>query len=438
MSISAASHHAVGSGPAGLRARIDAVAPARLFALLYALALAVTLAFGFAWRFRHGPDGLEYDEREYWDLSTRLLGGHLDLLPRRTAAFPLILAALRLATPGFTGVQVGVAALFAFAAPILFLLARRLSGGNAAGLAAGAAFALWPPTTFYGATLYSEPVALPLFLLALWLRPVGGRGPAPRAAFGAGLVLALATQVRTMYLLFLPFLVLALLVEARWRPVALARCGWALAGFAVVTAPWSAYMTARFGHPILVTANGGETLSGGLGPRLFELDRQSRTLTSDRSTWIGPGKWLPITASGYLSPAELAHLPYDRQDALLKRRALAWAAAHPADALRLEGCKLLYMWGALRIGDNGAAQLLFGGVPILLLLAAAAAALARAPWLWARAPRLWLVPVFVSGVALISWGSWRFRQPADAALIALVAIGWLRPGRPPPGAARDG
>lgn len=435
--MSAVPQHAARSGPSGLRARVDAVAPARLFLLLYALALAVTLAFGFAWRFRHGPDGLEYDEREYWDLSSRLLGGHLDLLPRRTAAFPLILAALRSLTPGFLGVQVGVAALFAFAAPTLFLLVRRLSGGNAAGLASGAAFAAWPPTTFYGATLYSEPVALPLFLLALWLLPVDGRGPAPRAAFGAGLALALATQVRTMYLLFLPFLLLAILVEARWRPAALARCGWALAGFAVVTAPWSAYMTARFGHPILVTANGGETLSGGLGPRLFELDRQSRTRTSDRSTWIGPGKWLPMNASGYLSPAEQRRLPYDRQDALLKRRALAWARAHPADALRLEGCKLLYMWGAYRMGDNGAAQVLFGGVPILLLLAAAAAALARARWLWRQAPRLWLVPLFVSGVALISWGSWRFRQPADAALIALVALGWLARPRPP-GAATDG
>ena len=427
----------------GMADRLEAVRPSRLFGALYLLALAAGLLFGLLSRYRPGPAQLEFDEAEYWALSSQLLDGSFVPFPRRTAAFPLILAGFRLVTSSFLGVQMLVTALFAFSAPLLFLLVRRLSGSAAAGVVAGLVGALWPPILFYGATLYSEPAALPFFLLALYLMPVGGRvtgGPTPIrgwAALGAGLVLALATQIRTMYLLFVPFVLLFALMEARrWR-LGAKRALLFLAGFALVTSPWSAYMSTRFGHLILVTSNGGETLSGGLGPRLLTLGEADRTRTADRSTWLGPGKWVSIGDSGYLSPAEIRTLPYDRQDALLRARTLAWVKAHPLDALRLQACKLAYMWGAYRMTDNGMAQLLFGSVPILLLLLMTFVALARRPALWRQMPRLWLVPLFVSGVALISWGSWRFRQPADVALIALAVIGWWPRRQAAPGALSE-
>jgi hypothetical protein len=424
-------------GPIGRRLdRLEGVRPGHAALALYLLALAVALLVGLLSRYRTAPDQLDFDEGEYWQLSSDLLAGRFDVMPRRTMAFPLVLAGLRLLLPGFLAVQVGVTAIYALSAPLLFGLARRLSGRTGVGIVAGALFAVWPPTIFYAVTLYSEPVALPLFLGVLCLLPLGSRsGRAPdgadlRGALAAGLLLAVATQVRTMYLLFLPFALAALLLE-EWRfGTGLRRAVVLLLGFAVLTAPWSIYMTRRFGHPILVTANGGETLSGGLGPRLLELGRDTRTNAYDRSTWIGPGKWLSLGQSGYLSPDEVRHLPYDRQDAVLKARTMAWVRAHPLDALGIEACKIAYMWGLYRMGDNGTVQLLFGSLPILALLVVAGAVLARRPVLWGAGPRLWLVPLFVSGVALISWGSWRFRQPADAALIALAAVGWLqsRPG----------
>ena len=54
------------------------------------------------------------------------------------------------------------------------------------------------------------------------------------------------------------------------------------------------------------------------------------------------------------------------------------------------------------------------GLALLLFL--------RSPAHWLGLARLWTVPLFTSGVALISWGSWRFRQPADAALLAFCVI----------------
>lgn len=422
----------VRSAPTSAWRCIATVHPGILFVALYAIALAAGLVVGVAVGYATAPGKLDFDEQEYWQLSSQLLDGSFAIFPRRTVAYPLILAAIRLVSPSFLVTQMLVTAIFALAAPMLFLLVRRLSGSTKTGVLAGLLFAVWPPTTYFGASLYSETAALPFFLLGLWLIPPGDRvtgQPTPtggRAALGAGIVLALTTQIRSMYLLFIPFALLAILVEERRRWVAAARALLLLAGFAASTLPWSAYMTLRFHHLILVTANGGETLAGGLGPRLLQPGAPDRLTLPDRSTWVGPGKWLPLTQNGYLSASERRTLPYDRQDALLQQRAIAWARARPGDALYLELCKLGYMWGFYRMADNGTGQLLLGSLPIIVLLLAVLVALARQPRLTWQTPRLWIVPLFVSAVALISWGSWRFRQPADAALVGLAVISWTR------------
>jgi hypothetical protein len=180
-------------------------------------------------------------------------------------------------------------------------------------------------------------------------------------------------------------------------------------------------MTMRFHHPILITSNGGETLAGGLSPKLLEPWSQRRMLTGGRNVWIGPGKWLTLQTNGYLSPAELK-LPYDQQDALLKSRAIAWIKANPGSAAYLEACKLLYMWGFYPLLRNGWAQLLLGSVPTIILLAFAAFNLATMRTARTTLARFWVLPVFVSAVAAISWGSWRFRQPGDVGLIAFCVV----------------
>jgi hypothetical protein len=68
---------------------------------------------------------------------------------------------------------------------------------------------------------------------------------------------------------------------------------------------------------------------------------------------------------------------------------------------------------------------LFGAVPTVLLLLISIGFWCWLPPLRKHYPRLWLLPLFVSGIALISWGSWRFRQAGDAGLIAFCAIGFF-------------
>jgi hypothetical protein len=41
---------------------------------------------------------------------------------------------------------------------------------------------------------------------------------------------------------------------------------------------------------------------------------------------------------------------------------------------------------------------------------------------WQELALFWSLPLFVSAVSLISWGSWRFRMAGDLGLIVLAAL----------------
>lgn len=436
---------------------LDAVPPARMALWLYVLACAILLLVGFAVRFRTGAAALEADEAEYLGLSSEIMRGIWHLSPRRTLAFPALLAGIRSLWDDLLFLQVVVAAIFALSAPALFALVRRLTCSTAIAAVAAVAFVLWPPAIYYGVSLYSETLALPVFLAALALLPPGTRVAdgmaagtragidtamlrAPwRHALFAGMMLGFAAHVRPMYLLFLPVLVLIVLIEERRVAIALRRTAIVLAGFALVVLPWSLYMSQRHERVILLTANGGETLAGGLTPRLLTPAGRYTIRTDDRTTWVGPGKWLPMHDNGYLSAQEQT-LPYTQVDALLQKRTFAWIAADPAQAAFIEIRKLSYMWGIYPFAGNGTRQWLFGNLPTLFVLALSLAFLLTSRTARVALPRLWMLALFVSGVALISWGSWRFRQPADAGLLAFVACNlcWRLRRRLPAWRADDG
>lgn len=399
----------------------------RLAILLYLAALIVLIGFGLAEHFRPDPHSLEADEREYFDITSGIISGHWAISPRRTLGFPTLMAGMRLFGDSFVGLQISMTAFYALSVPALFTLVRRLSNASLPAVLAALFLMFWPTAVFYGTSLYSETAALPVFLASLTLLPAGSRvlgGGRPQLILASfsGLVLGVAAHIRPMYLLFLPVLFLILLLEERRTRVALLRFMAVLAGFLVVVLPWSIAVTGRFHEPILLSANGGETLAGGLTPRLLQPDGEYDIKVSGRTAWVGAGKWLPIEENGYLSRSELS-LPYAKKDPLLKQRVMAWIEANKALAAELELSKLAYMWGIYPMMRNGLAQMLLGNLPILFLFAFCLVLLIRQPANWGRYARLWTLTLFVSGVALISWGSWRFRQPADAGLLAFAAIG---------------
>ncbi len=400
-------------------------AEARFVALLALLSLVVNLAVLLWVRGHATVNGLDADEQEYWSLASNLLRGTLHDHPaRRTIGFPLALAALRwLVGDDYLRVQLLLTGLVSSSPALLYWLARRRLGSARAALLAGAGALIWPSFVRFGITLYSDSIALMVFLLYLNLTPSGLRlGPpgSPWRWILSGAFLGLCMHMRPMYLLYAP--IAAALVfwsgaAPRCRLLSVAALA---AGCLLVVAPWSAYLSLREGKVILLSDNGGETLAGGLNPRLIEMDRNLAFVTPEnRITWAGPGKWLPPAQTGFLTPEEQG-LPYAEASRRLSERATRWAMSHPGHAAYLTARKLMYMWGMYPLW-NGAAQSLLGNFLLLPLLAVALASLARFRRSLRELAVFWTLPVFSSLVACVSWGSWRFRMPGDVGLIALAA-----------------
>ncbi len=396
------------------------------FSLILLGSLVLSLSAVLAMRAGLGPKQLDGDELEYYTYAGQVADGSYDFYPRRTVGHLLVLAALRKAFGDrLVPIQLAVSALFSLTAPLAYLLARRELRDHRAALLGGLGVMLWPLFVRYGTTLYSETVALPLFtgfLLAV---------PGPRAAgdrrggrwFGAGMVLGLCMHYRPMYLLYSPLGALVAYCRGGAGRTGVARAALLAAGCLTVVLPWSLFMTAREGTPVLLCSEGGETIAGGLNPQLLCIEREYGlkpvTAPNGRSTWSGPGKWLSAAETGYLSPEEL-RLPYSQQGRLLTRRTISWVTTHPREAAYLTLRKLLYMWGFYPFW-NGRSQTVLGNVPTVVLLLLALSALVRLRGCLRSLVIIWTLPVFVSVVAIVSWGSWRFRQPGDLGLILLAA-----------------
>lgn len=407
------------------------------FLLLATLSAIVYLGANLAISPRTQVGMLDADEQEYYNLAGNLLHGQYQFNPRRTVGHVFLLAIVRLITfDNFLATQWVITLLFSLSAPLMYLLVRRMTRHNGLAITVGLLTIFWGPFLYYGRTLYSETIALPMFIGFLLLLPRGSVVAAPpkrphQLALVAGMWLGLCMLVRPMYLLFAPLAIILLFIEQYdWKQA----LRWAIAlvlGCSLVILPWSVYMTVNAGVPILISANGGETISGGLNPVLVKQGYQTYTAPDGRQSWVGPGKWLIINDNGYLSPAEL-QLPYAQQDRLLRERTIAWASTHPMQALYLETAKLLYLWGFYPF-LNGPKQTLAGNLPTVVAVLLSLLAIVRCRHQWRQLARFWMLPVFVSLVAMVSWGSWRFRQPGDLGILLLSGVClwslWVKPDR---------
>ena len=370
------------------------------------------------------PAKLEVDESEYYDMSHKLMSGNYDMNPRRTIGFVVLLAAVRsVVGDRLFSIQLGASILFSFVAPLTYLLARREMGSRRAGLLAAWGVVFWPPFVWYGATLYSETAALPFFTALLLAIPArGSNAIRARRWLGAGALLGLCMHIRPMYLLYSPFAALI----AYWRgprgPRGLVGCLALAAGCLAVVLPWSIAASIHEGRFVLLSTIGGEVFAGSLNPELIRIEREGSafvTTPAMRSTWVGPGKWLGANETGLLSRDELA-LPYSEKGKALSKHALEWARQNPGKAAYITVRKLTYMWGIYPLW-NGRAQTILGNIPTLGLLCLTL----RALLVYRRHLRelaiCWTPALFVSVLALGSWGSWRFREPGDLGLIVLAA-----------------
>ena len=144
----------------------------------------------------------------------------------------------------------------------------------------------------------------------------------------------------------------------------------------------------------------------------------------------------PPQTTGYLTPEELATLPEIEVNRLLKERTKTWVLSHPREVAYLSVMKLAYMWGiypfwwSMYSFWSALFKTLTGNCAILLLLIASAGSLVRFRHHLRELSIFWTLPIFVTFVALVSLGNWRYRMPGDLGLIALAAALLAHPMTP--------
>jgi hypothetical protein len=399
------------------------VARAQWFFGILLVSLAVQLSFAYVSRRHLTPTMLEADEREYYEIAGDLAAGRYEVNPRRTLGFPAVLCVLRMGLgDGILPLQIAISAAFSCVAPLTYWLATRVLRYHRAAVLAGMMAAFWPPFLYYGASLYSEPLALPVFVATLVA--LSYAGVRPERWLVAGILLGLCMHLRPMYLLYLPFAILVAIASGPRGWGAGTRLAMLFAGCLGVVLPWSVWISLHERQPIFLSCNGGETLGGGLNPVLVAMQRRGSTERvntpgSGREIWAGPGKWLPISQNGYLSEEE-QQLPYREQSDRIMRRTISWLRAHSTDAAQLELQKLRYQWGLIPL-DRRWLSLAVLNVPTVLAVAIAVLSLfVHRSFGW-QLLLLWTLPLFASLVALVSWGSWRFRLPGDIGVLILAA-----------------
>jgi 4-amino-4-deoxy-L-arabinose transferase-like glycosyltransferase len=243
----------------------------------------------------------------------------------RTPLYPLFVAGVyRLFGVHQLPVAIAQTAVFVLVCIVVYAIARRVTSEPLA-IAAAAATALFPPIPYFGALVMTEVLTTLLFTCSMWLAvtAVSGRG---RSRFAwLGVMIALTTLSRPVFVLF-PFalasvgLVVFPLMGVRRRP-RVTQWSIMIAAFALTMAPWFAYNYTTLGRFTLSPA-------GGVGRGLWE------------------GSW-QATWSGRLQN-ELTHLADDIDDrAELDRRVVAVAARErlPAEPM----LEYVHQWEDIRL-----------------------------------------------------------------------------------------
>lgn len=239
--------------------------------------------------------------------------------------WPMTIAALfKLFGPSISVVGLFNLACSALSGWLLYDLARRLSGREAAGRLALLLYAIYPNAMAYVPLALTEVFYTTLLLAICWLLAARER---PHW-LAAGLLLGLASLVKAQTLVVVPLILAIALLRAPgfWRrlPGALGRFALLVGLAAVVVSPWTLRNHRVLGHYVAVSTNGGITLFTG---------------NNDSAR----GDFTPNDPA--VKALEARGLGEVEKDAEAKRLGVAWIKAHPAGFLKLMPLKLFRLWG---------------------------------------------------------------------------------------------
>jgi 4-amino-4-deoxy-L-arabinose transferase-like glycosyltransferase len=286
-----------------------------------------------------------------------------------------------------------------------------------AGLLAGLVAAVYPEAVAMSTFVLSEAPFCPLMMLHLILWVLAWRAADRRRAAGwavcGGLAAGLATLMRPSWLLFTPLGIGLSCLDFR-RARRPARLGlWMMLGLVAAMSPWWIRNAQLTGTWVPTTLQVGESLYDGLSPVATGASDMAFVDTFRRELQAED-------AAARESPRECFEQRLDRR---MRAAALAWAASHPADVMRLAAVKFQRIWN---VWPNESALrdwrfrvvVMVGYLPILV---------AAIGGLWRYGGRGWpyvlcvLPAVYFTGLHVVFVGSIRYRQPAMLPLIVLAA-----------------
>ena len=330
----------------------------------------------------------------------------LSALTSRPQTFPFPHAAI-----------MGHALLNSLAIIAVYFAARALHNARA-GLIAAVIYALWAPNILNTPTFWQEQLFLPLFVTALALlgHAIDREKPA-RYWATVGLVFGLAALARSAVAYFI--LPAAVLYAIRAGPGAVQRAAGLLGGFALVTLPYTMYISEVAGRFVYIENVGFYSLKR-FNPA--SLVNPSVTLTAQMADPSGP------PSSGEVARFLCSDLVGDPAGFLLRVVDYVRLLLKPAGAALLRTLVAADARTAawLKVAVHLVLDLPFVMVVILAPIGAAFSRQRR----FALLLSLWVV-MYLAMLSLTLWAGTRYRSPIEPALIILAAPvlagGWRRP-----------
>jgi|Tabmets5t2r1_1033131.scaffolds.fasta_scaffold00065_11 hypothetical protein len=307
-------------------------------------------------------------------------------------------------------------------------IAARVIAGGRVGLVAAAIAAVYPNMWVRERELAAETLVFPLGAVVLALAYRYWRTPRIGTLLALGAVCGVLILIHSAMVSLLLLLIPVLAWRAHpgvSRASRLAHLGAALGVAAVVLLPWVIRNTAQFERPVLLTTNLGLTLRAGNCPAAYEGDRLG-SFDIDLVRPVAPtapGDCVWDTGLGDES----------EQDAALRDQALTYMREHAERLPTVVAAREGRTWGLFRPFQQATLERESGNAPLGVYQLAVFAYWALLPFAVAGAIRLRrsVLPLFplvsflvaVTIVVGITFGSVRYRAPAEVPIIVLAAVG---------------
>lgn len=379
-----------------------------IIAVGMALRLAAIAGFG------HAP---ESDELAYKSMALNLAGGHaiVDNMGNHAmynVGYPLFVLApvFFLFGENLLIARLAHVILGAMAIVMCYLVAKEAGAGRVGRLLAAAIWALYLPASIYTVYLAKENLMIPLMLGVMWCALRLAKEPSSTVALGCGVLLGLLalTGNAALSLAGVVFFALAFTPAALTPRLKL----FIIVSMAaiVVCAPWMVRNMQVIGAPVLNT-NGGFNLYIGNNPAATGWS-VSIADTPRGSTWEALRKTGEINASE-----------------VLKKEAISWATAHPAEFLALSLKKAAYFWKPpLHEGKGSASSAETMVRAMWLIQFVVLAGLAASSVIFPRLRNrqlliLWLAVACYTAAHMLFYVIFRYREPIMPVLGVMAALG---------------